>query len=106
MRKIMQNLFKSLWYCSVDRCYIVLNDMNFEKKVYADSDEEAIKELGWQDVQQRVQIHLRKMRPGNRLNAASRSQARQNSGAEQNSDKAAEKGKEQCILEKQLTVGT
>lgn len=47
MRKVMQNLFKSLWYCPVDRCYIVLNDMNFEKKIYADSDEEAIKELGW-----------------------------------------------------------
>ena len=45
MRKIMRNLFKSLWYCSVDRCYIVLNDMNFEKKVYAGSDEESIKEV-------------------------------------------------------------
>ena len=59
MRKVMQNLFKSLWYCPVDRCYILLNDMNFEKKIYADSDEEAIQKVGWKkDVQYRVQIHL------------------------------------------------
>ena len=47
MRKIAQNLFKSLWYCPTDRCYILLNDMNFEKKIYADSDEEAIQKVGW-----------------------------------------------------------
>lgn len=52
MRKIMQNLFKSLWYCPVGGCYILLNDMNFEKKIYADSDEEAIQKAGWKkDVQ-------------------------------------------------------
>ena len=59
MRKVMQNLFKSLWYCSTDRCYILLNDMNFEKKIYADSDEEAIQKVEVEkDVQYRVQIHL------------------------------------------------
>jgi hypothetical protein len=52
MRKVMQNLFKSLWYCSVDGCYILLNDMNFEKKIYANSDEEAIQKVGWKkDIQ-------------------------------------------------------
>ncbi|HUM41527.1 MAG TPA: hypothetical protein PKI14_01095 [Fervidobacterium sp.] len=59
MRKVMQNLFKSLWYCPVDGCYILLKDMTFEKKIHADSDEEAIQKVGWKkDVQYRVQIHL------------------------------------------------
>ena len=47
MRKVMQKLFKSLWYCPVDRCYILLNDLNFVKRIHAESDEDAISELGW-----------------------------------------------------------
>ena len=59
MRKVMQNLFKSLWYCSTDRCYILLNDMNFEKKIYANSDEEAIQKVGWKkDVQSRQGVRI------------------------------------------------
>lgn len=49
MRKIAQKLFESLWYCDIDRCYILLNDLNFKRKIYAESDEEAIKKTGWEE---------------------------------------------------------
>lgn len=46
-RLVARKLFKSLWYCNIDHCYLLLNDMNFERKLYANNDEDALNQLNW-----------------------------------------------------------